>query len=77
MFRDPGFYKTIRQEVLPVLAPHPFIRIWHAGDILKIISSAAVKTILLLNITPDMLSERLKFSSVYEKFRQLESKERI
>lgn len=31
MFRDPFVYKTIREEVLPVLATHPFIRIWHAG----------------------------------------------
>ena len=31
MFRDPHFYKTLRQEVLPVLASKPFIRIWHAG----------------------------------------------
>jgi len=31
MFRDPIFYRTIREEVLPVLATHPFIRIWHAG----------------------------------------------
>src|SRR5690349_16398199 len=31
MFRDPSFYKAIREEVLPVLATHPFIRIWHAG----------------------------------------------
>jgi chemotaxis protein methyltransferase CheR len=31
MFRDPEFYKTIRTEVLPVLATYPFIRIWHAG----------------------------------------------
>ncbi len=31
MFRDPFFYKTIRDKVLPVLATHPFIRIWHAG----------------------------------------------
>ena len=31
MFRDPMFYKTIREEVFPVLATHPFIRIWHAG----------------------------------------------
>lgn len=31
MFRDPLFFKTIREEVLPVLATHPFIRIWHAG----------------------------------------------
>ena len=31
MFRDPQFYKCLREEVLPVLATHPFIRIWHAG----------------------------------------------
>ena len=31
MFRDPSFYKLIREEVLPVLATYPFIRIWHAG----------------------------------------------
>jgi chemotaxis protein methyltransferase CheR len=31
MLRDPIFYKTIREEVLPVLATYPFIRIWHAG----------------------------------------------
>jgi chemotaxis protein methyltransferase CheR len=31
MFRDPLFYKLIREQVLPVLATHPFIRIWHAG----------------------------------------------
>ncbi len=31
MFRDPLFYKTIRDELLPQLATKPFIRIWHAG----------------------------------------------
>lgn len=31
MFRDPYFYKTIREELLPQLATKPFIRIWHAG----------------------------------------------
>ena len=31
MFRDPAVYKTIREKVLPILATHPFIRIWHAG----------------------------------------------
>ncbi|MDB5248436.1 MAG: methyltransferase, CheR-type [Segetibacter sp.] len=31
MFRDPAFYKVIRQEVLPVLASYPIIKIWHAG----------------------------------------------
>ncbi|WP_266366435.1 CheR family methyltransferase [Tellurirhabdus rosea] len=31
MFRDPWFYKTLRNTVLPTLAAKPFIRIWHAG----------------------------------------------
>ncbi len=31
MFRDPGFYRALRQQILPQLAPKPFIRIWHAG----------------------------------------------
>ena len=31
MFRDPLTFKAIREKVLPVLATHPFIRIWHAG----------------------------------------------
>lgn len=31
MFRDVSFYKMLREEVLPVLATKPLIRIWHAG----------------------------------------------
>jgi chemotaxis protein methyltransferase CheR len=31
MFRDVTFYKSLREEVLPVLATKPIIRIWHAG----------------------------------------------
>lgn len=31
MFRDPLVFKTIREKVLPVLATHPFIKIWHTG----------------------------------------------
>lgn len=31
MFRDVTFYKTLRQQVLPILATWPLIRIWHAG----------------------------------------------
>lgn len=31
MFRDPHVFKLIREKVLPVLATHPFIRIWHTG----------------------------------------------
>jgi chemotaxis protein methyltransferase CheR len=31
MFRDVSFYKTMREQILPVLATWPMIRIWHAG----------------------------------------------
>lgn len=31
MFRDPSFYKSIREEILPILGTKPFIRVWHAG----------------------------------------------
>ena len=31
MFRDPSFYKTLRANVLPLLASRPVIRVWHAG----------------------------------------------
>lgn len=31
MFRDPGFYQVLRDEVIPVLKTYPYIRIWHAG----------------------------------------------
>ena len=31
MFRDPSFFLAFRNEVLPAMRTHPFIRIWHAG----------------------------------------------
>ncbi|RFM27752.1 CheR family methyltransferase [Deminuibacter soli] len=31
MFRDPAFYKTLRNYVLPMLATRPSVKIWHAG----------------------------------------------
>jgi chemotaxis protein methyltransferase CheR len=31
MFRDPTFYRTFREEVVPILRTYPFLRIWHAG----------------------------------------------
>jgi len=31
MFRDPAFYKSLRENVIPVLKTYPFIKIWHAG----------------------------------------------
>ena len=31
MFRDPGFFRTVRERLAPLLRTYPFIRIWHAG----------------------------------------------
>ncbi len=31
VFRDPGFYVSIREKVIPHLKTYPFVRIWHAG----------------------------------------------
>jgi len=31
MFRDPGFYKALRERVVPLLRTYPKVRIWHAG----------------------------------------------
>ncbi len=31
MFRDPSFYSSLRERILPVLASYPIIKIWHAG----------------------------------------------
>ncbi|QDK79743.1 protein-glutamate O-methyltransferase CheR [Spirosoma sp. KCTC 42546] len=31
MFRDPLFYRDLREKVLPKLASYPVIKIWHAG----------------------------------------------
>lgn len=31
MFRDPGFYRVVREKIIPFLKTYPFIKIWHAG----------------------------------------------
>ena len=31
MFRDPAFFRTIREQVVPFLKTYPFVKIWHAG----------------------------------------------
>jgi chemotaxis protein methyltransferase CheR len=31
MFRDKAFYKSLRENVIPILKTYPFIKIWHAG----------------------------------------------
>lgn len=31
MFRDPSFYRALRETVVPILKTYPFVKIWHAG----------------------------------------------
>lgn len=31
MFRDPGFFRCLREKVIPILKTYPYLRIWHAG----------------------------------------------
>ncbi|MEQ8583746.1 MAG: CheR family methyltransferase [Marinoscillum sp.] len=31
MFRDPGFYKALRETVIPLLRTWSYVKIWHAG----------------------------------------------
>lgn len=31
MFRDPGFFLSLRKKVLPILSTYPYIKIWDAG----------------------------------------------
>jgi chemotaxis protein methyltransferase CheR len=31
MFRDPGFFRALRQRVVPILRTYPYARVWNAG----------------------------------------------
>jgi chemotaxis protein methyltransferase CheR len=31
MFRDPAFFKAVREQVVPFLKTYPYVKIWHAG----------------------------------------------
>lgn len=31
MFRDPPYYKAVREQLVPQLRTYPFVKIWHAG----------------------------------------------
>ena len=31
MFRDPGFFRALREKVVPLLRTYPYVRIWNAG----------------------------------------------
>ena len=31
MFRDPEFFKTLRERIIPYLKTYPYVKIWHAG----------------------------------------------
>ena len=31
MFRDPGFFRVVRERVVPILRTFPYLRVWNAG----------------------------------------------
>jgi chemotaxis protein methyltransferase CheR len=31
MFRDPGFFRAVREKVVPILRTYPYLRVWNAG----------------------------------------------
>ncbi len=31
MFRDPPFYRALREKIVPIFKTFPFVKIWHAG----------------------------------------------
>jgi chemotaxis protein methyltransferase CheR len=31
MFRDPGFFRAVREHVVPLLRTYPYVRVWNAG----------------------------------------------
>src|SRR5947207_2563424 len=31
MFRDPSFYRAMREKVVPLMRTYPFLRVWNAG----------------------------------------------
>ncbi|MFZ6009068.1 MAG: CheR family methyltransferase, partial [Bacteroidota bacterium] len=31
MFRDPDFYRALREQVIPILKTYSYIKVWHAG----------------------------------------------
>jgi chemotaxis protein methyltransferase CheR len=31
MFRDPGFFRVLREKVLPIMRTYPYLRVWNAG----------------------------------------------
>lgn len=31
MFRDPGFFRTFRERVIPILRTYPLLNLWHSG----------------------------------------------
>jgi len=71
MFRDPAFYKLLKEQVFPVLATHPFIRVWHAGCstgeevystaiLLKEANLLHKSLLYATDINPDVLEKVLK-----------------
>jgi chemotaxis protein methyltransferase CheR len=67
MFRDPQFYRTLREQVVPLLRTYPELKIWHAGCA----SGEEVYTTAILLAEED-LSERTQIYATDVSARALE-----
>ena len=48
MFRDPGFFRTFRERVIPILRTYPLLNLWHSGCAT---GEEADSTAILLGVT--------------------------
>ncbi len=55
MFRDPSFFRALREQVIPVLRTYPFVRVWNPGC-----SSGEETTSLAILLAEEGLGDRMR-----------------
>ena len=55
MFRDPTFFRALREKVVPVLRTYPFVRVWNAGC-----SSGEETMSLAILLSEEGLADRMR-----------------
>lgn len=61
MFRDPHFYVTLREKIIPILKTYPFVKIWHAGCS----SGEEVYSMAILLYEADFLDKAMIYATDY------------
>jgi chemotaxis protein methyltransferase CheR len=59
MFRDPGYFKALREEVVPVLKTYPSVRVWVAGCA----TGEEVWSLLILLAEEELLDRALVYAT--------------